>query len=459
MPKKAAAPKTVYVCDNCGAQSPKWSGQCPSCNEWNTLVESVSAPKSGGIGQRSGGLLYGGNGESVVTARQVQAVGGGKTPRTTTGFYELDRVFGGGVVQGSVTLLGGEPGIGKSTILTQMLLKMIIDKDNFSALYVAGEESPQQIWQRIERTLGSADKNGSWQDSLHFLSTPNVDLVLAESERLKPSILVVDSIQTLMTEDLSGMVGSVGQLRESTSRLVGLAKRANIPVILVGHVTKEGDIAGPKLLEHIVDTVLHISGERTDEIRTIRSLKNRFGPTDEVGLFRLTEHGAEEVSNPAEVFLEAANQGKPGSALALCLEGSRPVVVEVQALVVSSNLAMPRRVSRGINVSKLHLLLAVLHKHAKVNVGEHDVYVNVVGNIEFRDPALDLAVAAAVFSAQTGKAFPKHMVFSGEVGLLGEIRKVISFEKRAKEAKRQGYEQVVGVDQARSVSQLKQFFA
>lgn len=458
MPKAKAAPKSVFVCDACGAQFPRWSGQCASCSAWNTLVESVPAASSGG-GRSGAGVIYGDSAVSVLTAREVAAAGSGKSPRLETGIFELDRVFGGGIIHGSVTLLGGEPGIGKSTILTQMVLKMIIDKDNFSALYVAGEESPQQIWQRISRTVDKSKKSEEWQDALHFISTASVDAVIAEAERLKPSILIVDSIQTLMTEDLTGMVGSVGQLRETTARLVGLAKRSHLPVILVGHVTKEGDIAGPKVLEHIVDTVLHISGERTDEIRTIRSLKNRFGPTDEVGLFRLTEGGAQEVTNPAEVFLEAENQGKPGSALALCLEGSRPVVVEVQALAVSSALAMPRRVSRGINVSKLHLLLAVLQKHAKISFAEQDVYVNVVGNIEFRDPALDLAVAAAVMSAKLEKPFPKQMVFSGEVGLLGEVRRVVSFDKRSKEAKRQGYDQVVSSQTVRSIGDLKKYFS
>ncbi len=454
MPKKSAAPKTVYICDSCGAQSPKWSGQCQSCGAWNTLVESVAAPKSVG---KSTSMLYGASGASLLSAREVAEKGAGKAQRFTTGLFELDRVFGGGIVLGSVSLLGGEPGIGKSTILTQMLLKMIVEKENFSALYVAGEESPQQIWQRIERTKPNSAKNEDWQDQLHFLSTSSVDVVIAEAEKLSPSLIVVDSVQTLMTEDLTGMVGSVGQLREVTSRLVGLAKRTNAAIILVGHVTKDGDIAGPKVLEHVVDSVLHISGERTDEIRTIRSLKNRFGPTDEVGLFRLTEAGAQEVTNPAEVFLEQQNQGKPGSALALCLEGSRPVVVEVQALVVDTFLPTPRRVARGINVSKLHLLLAVLQKHAKISVADKDVYVNVVGNIEFRDPAIDLAVAAAVISAKTNSAFPKEMVFSGEVGLLGEVRKVVSFEKRAKEAERQGYSPVVSSVSVRFVSQLRSF--
>lgn len=455
MPKAHSAPKTIFICDACGAQSPKWSGQCPSCSAWNTLVESIAPSKAAGGGRSGASLLYGEGSARIMSAREVSVAGAGKTARFSTGLFELDRVFGGGVVLGSVTLLGGEPGIGKSTILTQMILKVISNQSNFSALYVAGEESPQQIWQRIERTSGVTNGSDEWQDSLHFLSTPSVDLVVAEAERLKPAILVVDSIQTLMTEDLTGMVGSVGQLREVTSRLVGLAKRTNTAIILVGHVTKEGDIAGPKVLEHVVDTVLHISGDRSDEVRTIRSLKNRFGPTDEVGLFRLTEHGAQEVTNPAEIFLEAENQGKPGSALALCLEGSRPVVVEVQALVVESSLPTPRRVTRGINVSKLHLLLAVLHKHAKTSFAEQDVYVNVVGNIEFRDPAIDLAVAAAVLSAKLGKPFPKNMVFSGEVGLLGEIRRVISFDKRAKEAGRQGYSPVVGSEMVRSVSQLR----
>ncbi len=251
------------------------------------------------------------------------------------------------------------------------------------------------------------------------------------------------------------MAGSVGQLREVTARLVSAAKQLHIPTFLIGHVTKEGDIAGPKVLEHIVDSVIQINGDRTDEVRVLRSLKNRFGPTDEVGLFRLTSAGAQEVSNPAEIFLEEASIGQPGSALALCLEGSRPVVVEVQALAVSSPMNMPRRVSRGINVSKLHVILAVLQKHAKLDLSQHDVYVNVVGSLDFKDPGIDLAVAAAIVSAATGKPPGEGSVYCGEIGLLGEVRRVIGLEKRVKEAGRLGYPRVRHHQNVKRVGELR----
>lgn len=399
--------------------------------------------------------MYGTSEAVVVSAEDVLTKHAGKTQRLPTGMFELDRVFGGGIVFGSVILLGGEPGIGKSTILTQMLIKILIENEKMKAVYVAGEESPQQISQRIQRMVQKNDKTKiSWQSRLSFFSSSNVDQLVAYIKKEKPDILVVDSVQTLVTDELSGMPGSIGQLREVTSRLVGVAKQLNIPTFLVGHVTKEGDIAGPKVLEHIVDSVLQISGARNEEVRLLRSLKNRFGPTDEVGLFRLTSEGVEEVHNPAEIFLEEQTLGKAGSALALCMEGSRPVVVEVQALVVSSPLPSPRRVARGIKVSKLHLLLAVLQKHAKLNLSSYDVYVNVVGSLEFSDPAIDLAVAAALLSSKSGKSPEKKTVYCGEIGLLGEVRRVASLEKRVKEAKRLGYTTVITADTTVNVKNL-----
>jgi len=399
--------------------------------------------------------MYGTSEEMIITAKDVLTKHVGGAQRLPTGMYELDRVFGGGVVFGSVTLLGGEPGIGKSTILTQMLIKMLIENNKLSAVYVAGEESPQQISQRIQRMISTDDNaKTDWQSRLSFFSSSNVDQLVVYVKKERPDLLVVDSVQTLVTEELTGMPGSIGQLREVTSRLVSVAKQYNIPTFLVGHVTKDGDIAGPKVLEHIVDSVLQISGARNDDVRLLRSLKNRFGPTDEVGLFRLTTDGVEEVHNPAEIFLEEQTLGKPGSALALCLEGSRPVVVEVQALVVSSQIPSPRRVSKGIKVSKLHLLLAVLQKHARLNLSSYDVYVNVVGSLEFSDPAIDLAVAAALLSSKAGKSPGKKTVYCGEIGLLGEIRRVTGLEKRVKEAKRLGYDEVVTAETTSTVRNL-----
>lgn len=449
-----AKTKTEYICENCGAHYPRWQGQCSSCNEWNTLVETMTEKSvSKGLG-RPRATLYGEGEASIISAKDAVAKQQSQEQRLSTGLYETDRVFGGGVVFGSVSLVGGQPGIGKSTILTQIVVKTLIDKENVSAIYVAGEESPTQISQRILRIIGKADKNKSILDRLWLVATTDVDTVIELVQEKRPQLLIIDSIQTMFTNDLTGIAGSVGQIRETTSRLVALAKRQNIATFLVGHVTKEGDIAGPKVLEHIVDTVVEISGDRTGELRVVRSLKNRFGPTDEVGLLRLTNEGVEEVSNPAEVFLEEKTIGQPGSALALCMEGSRPIVVEVQALIVPSFLPNPRRVSRGINVSKMHLLLAVLQKYAKTRLDNADVFVNVVGDVDFKDPAIDLAVAAALVSAKQEKSLGKNTVYCGEIGLLGEVRKVRQLNKRIKEAKRLGYKNIVTVENLERVGDL-----
>lgn len=455
---KASVPKTVYVCDNCGARYPRWQGQCGKCGEWNTLVETVEAPASVSKASKQAIQLFGSESEVMVSAAEVAEKGEGKISRLPTDLYEVDRVFGEGVVLGSVSLIGGEPGIGKSTILTQIVINILKREENSKIMYVAGEESPTQITQRIQRMIGKTAKGGADVTDilkrLLLVTTTDVDQVTALVQQERPSVLVVDSIQTTYTTDLTGIAGSVGQIRESASRFVRLAKVLQIPTFFVGHVTKEGDIAGPKVLEHIVDTVIEVSGDRSGEIRVIRSLKNRFGPTDEVGLFRLTSDGIEEISNPGELFLEESTLGQAGSALALCMEGSRPVIAEVQALVVRSFLPTPRRVVRGINVSKLHLLVAVLQRHAKINLGNDDVFVNVVGELDFKDPAIDLAVAAALISAKKEKSLGAKTVYCGEIGLLGEVRRVRQQEKRVKEAKRLGYSRVVTQGQAKHVSDL-----
>jgi DNA repair protein RadA/Sms len=453
MPKAQAKPKTQYVCDACGASFPKWGGQCGQCGAWNTLVESVVMPAL--EQKRRNSAFYGLAAEDYVSALEVMARKEESAGRLPTGLYELDRVFGGGIVKGSVFLVGGQPGIGKSTILTQMILKMLQDQPNHNILYVAGEESPTQIAHRIERMMAvTANAKSDYLGRLSFSAVTDIDQLLGLLAQKKPSLVVVDSIQSMFTGDLTGIVGSVAQLRETTLRLVSFAKQSGTPIFLVGHVTKDGDIAGPKILEHIVDAVVEITGDRSGEIRLVRSLKNRFGPTDEVGLFRLTGDGAQEVSNPAEIFLEEQSLGKPGSALAVCLEGTRPVVVEVQALVVNSYLPSPRRVSRGINVNKLHLLLAVLQKHAKLDLSSHDVFVNVVGNLEFKDPGIDLAVAAALISSKKEKSLGGEAVYCGEIGLLGEVRRVAGLEKRIKEAQRLGYTIVRSAKDLKHVSGL-----
>lgn len=449
-----AKTKTEYICESCGAHYPRWQGQCSQCGEWNTLVETLTEkPSAKGLG-RARPSLYGEGEAVIVSAQEVQQKQHTQTQRLVTGLYEIDRVFGGGVVFGSVALVGGQPGIGKSTILTQLVVKSLIDNEEISAIYVAGEESPTQISQRIERIIQGSDTAKDVLERLWLVTTTDVDHIIELVSQKRPQILVVDSIQTMYTTDLTGIAGSVGQVREVSSRLVALAKRLNIPTFLVGHVTKEGDIAGPKVLEHIVDTVIEINGDRTGELRVVRSLKNRFGPTDEVGLLRLTGDGVAEVANPGEVFLEEKTVGQPGSALALVLEGSRPMVVEVQALTVSSPLPTPRRVSRGINVSKLHLLLAVLQKYTKLRFDSVDVFVNVVGDVDFKDPGIDLAMTAALMSAKQGKSLGAKTVYCGEIGLLGEVRRVRQQEKRVKEAKRLGYQQVMTAENVSTIQDL-----
>lgn len=448
-----AKTKTVYICEECGASSPKWQGQCPQCKAWNSLTETVvSKPSKGETRQRAS--LYGQQKAAMVSAQEMLEKKTDSTERLQSGLYEIDRVFGGGAVFGSVSLVGGQPGIGKSTILTQLAINILINNNKSTVIYVAGEESPEQITQRIKRMTPDSAKSKMDFNNLLLVSSTNVDEVVSLVEKQQPQVLIVDSVQTMYTTDLTGIAGSVGQIKESASRLVAVAKRNNIPTFLVGHVTKEGDIAGPKVLEHIVDTVVEINGDRTGEVRLVRSLKNRFGPTDEVGLLRLTSDGLEEIGNPADIFLEEKTLGAPGSALALTLEGTRPMVVEVQALVVKSYLPNPRRVARGVNVSKLHLLLAVLQKHAKIRLDQHDVFVNVVGEMNFKDPALDLALAAALISAHQEKSLGKNVVYCGEIGLLGEVRSVRALKKRVSEAKRLGYKKVVTVNSISRVGDL-----
>jgi DNA repair protein RadA/Sms len=453
--------KSQFVCENCGAVYPKWQGQCGQCKEWNTLVETLVEKPKASLNSRNRQVLYENGAELIVSAKSVADKLEKQPPRLATNLYEIDRVFGGGFVAGSVSLVGGQPGIGKSTILTQLIIEILINNDNLEVIYVAGEESPAQIVPRIQRIIKASAKekkikveSNNVLSRLQIVTTTDVDQVINLVSQNRPALLVIDSVQTMFTTDLTGIAGSVGQLRESASRLVALAKRQNIPTFLVGHVTKEGDIAGPKVLEHIVDTVIEVSGDRTGELRVIRSLKNRFGPTDEVGLLKLTSGGIEQVTNPAEVFIEGKTLGQPGSALTVCLEGSRPIIVEVQALAVSSPLSMPRRVARGLPISKLHLLLAVLQKYARISFEHQDVFVNVIGEVNFKDPAMDLAVAAALISAKKGKAPEEKVVYCGEIGLLGEVRQVRQLEKRVKEAKRLGYKNIVTSKSLNSVRQL-----
>lgn len=438
---------SVFVCQKCGEDWPKWAGKCPSCGEWNSLVETVVSTTKGVKAKKRKSV------NQPIKLSEVKA-GEGYKDRISTGMGELDRVLGGGIVVGSAILVAGEPGIGKSTLLTQLA----ISYEPRAVLYVCGEESPEQVKLRVERLASSTGSKSSVSSTsnLWLLAETDVDAIGEQIANGKWQIVIVDSAQTLSTQDLAGMAGSVGQVRECAARLIEVTKRLGIPLFLVGHVTKEGAIAGPKVLEHMVDVVLSVEGEREHDFRIVRGLKNRFGPTDEVGVFAMSEAGMREVTNPSDVFLEVrqlAEQGVPGSAVVATVTGLRPILVEVQALVVSTQLAIPRRVSTGIDQRKVQLLVAVLQKRCGLALGTSDVFVNVAGGLTVNDPGADLGVALAIASSWLDKPLPSKSVVVGEVGLLGEIRPVRRLRQRVEEAKKLGYDYVVGPDQFKTLRQ------
>jgi DNA repair protein RadA/Sms len=374
--------------------------------------------------------------------------------RQGTGMEEFDRVLGGGMVLGSVNLIGGEPGIGKSTLLTHLVLNLLENgNEKTRILYIAGEESPEQIAIRIQRMWGDKAKKNTAQDGLIFVTSTDVDEIVSAIEQEHPTLVIIDSIQSLSTEDLVGATGSIGQLKECTERITRTVKPLQIPTFLVGHVTKDGAIAGPKVLEHIVDAVLELSGERTGQFRLLRAIKNRFGATDEVGVFRVVDTGLSEVSNPSQLLLEERQSAVAGSAIAAVMEGTRPLLVEIQALVIPSQLAMPRRVARGISLPRIQLLAAVLEKHCRLPLGSCDIFVNVAGGLNLTEPGVDLAIAVAIASSQKGSVVTSKSVFIGEVGLLGEVRQVSLIDKRTAEAKRLGFTTIVS---AKTTSSLRE---
>ncbi len=463
-----------FVCQNCGSASPKWTGQCSQCGEWNTLVETlVQAPTTATQrGRRASKKDAAVNAEVLVPFSEVDLANGPKR-RLSTLMAELDRVLGGGLVPGEVILIGGEPGIGKSTLLTQLVVAMAAQREASGEqallqdgpfLYVCGEENPHQIALRIRRLLNnehifSDARFGKNADNIigrHivFVTTTDVDQLTAIIHQQKPQLVIVDSIQTIHTTDLIGAEGSVGQIRESTQRLTDVAKSLSVPLFLVGHVTKEGTIAGPKVLEHMVDVVLEVSGERTGQLRLVRAIKNRFGATDEVGVFQMHDWGLEEIDNPSKFFLEHTDKPVAGAATVCVMEGTRPLLVEVQALVVSSQLAMPRRVGRGIELNRIQVLAAVLQKHARLPLGSTDIFLSAAGGFSVREPAVDLGLAVAIASSLSGKALPAQTVFVGEVGLLGEIRAVSFLEQRLKEVKRLGYKTIISRNSHRRVQDV-----
>lgn len=408
-----------FICQQCGYESTGWLGKCPSCGSWNSLVETITSEPS----RTARNKQTAGNIKPIF----LSSVASKKISRISTKIPELDRVLGGGLVSGQTVLLAGEPGIGKSTILLQ--LSDILG----NVLYVAGEESATQISVRAQR-LGVKSKR------IQILEETDVDAVISQMEAEKDfSCVIVDSIQTMFTSDLTGLAGSVGQIRESASRLLKSAKLRGVPLFIVGHVTKEGTVAGPAVLAHIVDTVLWFEGDKTLTLRMLRAYKNRFGPTDEVGIFTMEDKGLVSVTSAEKIFLSKDQKSVSGSSVTSVLEGTRPILVEIQSLVVPTKLAFPKRVSQGFDSRRLELMLAVLQKRCGIPLGEFDVFVNVVGGVTIKDPGADLAVCLSIASNYFDKALPPKLVVVGEVDLLGEVRQAQSQERRVKEARRVGF--------------------
>ena len=418
-----AKPKTVYSCNECGGQTLKWQGQCPHCNAWNTLVETVAEPSTAryrGLAQAS----------RVQTLSEVSAA---EEPRRETGIAELDRVLGGGLVRGGVALLGGDPGIGKSTLLLQALSRL---SASCAALYVSGEESAQQVALRSRR-LGLEGAR------LAVLAEIQLEKILAVLAGHPPDVAVVDSIQTVYSEALQSAPGSVAQVRECAAQLTRFAKSAGTSLLLVGHVTKEGAIAGPRVLEHMVDSVLYFEGDTHSSFRLVRAIKNRFGAVNELGVFAMTDRGLRAVPNPSALFLSQHNGEVAGSCVLVTQEGTRPLLVEIQALVDASHAANARRLTVGLEQNRLAMLLAVLHRHAGVAAYDQDVFVNAVGGVKIDEPAADLAILLAIVSSLRGHALPRKLVVFGEVGLAGEVRAVQRGQERLREAAKLGFTQAL----------------
>ena len=433
---------TKYVCQQCGCESPKWLGRCPDCEQWNTFTEEVVRAVSAGS-KREISAVYN-------APRPVSEIVVGENHRHMTGIGEFDRVLGGGIVPGSVVLIGGDPGIGKSTILTQVANNL--SREGQPTLYISGEESPEQIKLRANR-LGVAT------DKLYLASETNMDQVEACINHLKPGAIIIDSIQTMYDPSLESAPATVSQVRSCTGVFTRIAKSTDTPIFIVGHVTKEGAIAGPRVLEHMVDTVLYFEGDRHQTYRILRAVKNRFGSTDELGIFEMRENGLIEVANPSEILLSERPLHGPGSVVAATIEGTRPLLVEVQALVAPSYFSAPRRMATGVDYNRTMLILAVLEKRVGLSMANQDVYINVAGGVKVAEPALDLAIAVAVASNQKDVAVDPNTIFIGEVGLAGEVRSVSQTDKRIKEASRLGFERAIvpahSVQKAKSHNGIK----
>ena len=411
--------KSMYVCQSCGYQALKWLGRCPDCGEWNSMVEEpVTSERKGKTSS------------AMSQPQTIDAISLAPEMRLKTGMVEFDRTLGGGVVPGSLVLIGGDPGIGKSTLILQVLDRL--SQQSCRALYLSGEESPQQIKLRAERL--SVHSEG-----LYIMTGTCIEDFFEKLAPIKPDIVAVDSIQTVYTNDMTSAPGSVGQVREVAARLMTFAKQSGVPIFLIGHVTKEGAIAGPKVLEHLVDTVLYFEGDKGHVFRILRSVKNRFGPTNEIGVFEMKDTGLEEVGNPSRIFLEERPQDVPGSVVIPCLEGTRPVLVEIQALVGPSPLGMPRRTAIGVDHNRISLLVAVLGKRIGMELGDQDIFVNVAGGLKVDEPAADLGIVSAMMSSFLNRPVDRNLVVFGEVGLAGEIRGVSQPDLRIREAKKLGF--------------------
>ncbi|TDR81973.1 DNA repair protein RadA [Paludibacterium purpuratum] len=419
-----AKSKTVFVCTECGGESLKWQGQCPHCGTWNTLTESVAQPEPSSRYAAWSGTA------DVQLLSEVQAE---DVPRETSGIEELDRVLGGGMVRGAVILIGGDPGIGKSTLLLQALAAMGATRP---VLYVSGEESPQQIAMRASRLAVDAGK-------VKLLSEIRIEAIMAALKRDRPEVVVIDSIQTLYTDQVTSAPGSVSQVRECAAQLTRMAKQSGITLLLVGHVTKEGSLAGPRVLEHMVDTVLYFEGDSHSSFRMIRAVKNRFGAANELGLFAMTERGLKGVSNPSAIFLSSWRDDVSGACVLVTQEGTRPLLVEVQALVDDAHGFQPKRLSVGLEQNRLAMLLAVLHRHAGVACFDQDVFLNAVGGVKISEPAADLALILAIVSSLRNRPLPPKLVVFGEVGLAGEVRAVMRGQERLREAAKLGFERAI----------------
>jgi DNA repair protein RadA/Sms len=442
-----AKAKTAFVCNDCGADFPKWQGQCGECHAWNTLSEiRLSGPVSKSASVRSTGRSgYAGATASVQRLEEVAVV---DLPRLRSGFDEFDRVLGGGFVPGSSILIGGHPGAGKSTLLLQTLCRLAAQQP---ALYVTGEESPEQIALRANRL-------GLPTDQLQLMAETDVDAILASVEALKPRVLVVDSIQVVHSETLTSAPGSVSQVRDCAAQLTRYAKQTGIVLILVGHVTKDGSLAGPKVLEHMIDCSILLEGDHDSRFRTLRGQKNRFGAVNELGIFAMTDAGMREVTNPSAIFLDRSEHIAPGTTVVVVWEGTRPLLVEIQALVDDSSLGNPRRVTVGFEQNRLAMLLAVLHRHGGIQVGDQDVFANVVGGVRVMETSADLALLLAVVSSLRNRPLPRDWVVFGEVGLSGEIRPVASGQERLSEAAKHGFKLAIvpkGNAPKKSISGLK----